>query len=119
VVELPFRTAKAVRYRLHRMKQDSVKKEWAICVGKRKKITEKQSRIGPKAQARSNTAAPAIVDLNYASEEDSYRALAALNHMEFIALATVTKSTRKFCSMSRKTGAALPDSIPLALDNGL
>jgi type II secretory ATPase GspE/PulE/Tfp pilus assembly ATPase PilB-like protein len=50
-----------------------------------KKITEHQLQQARRRQSRLNIPQHrAIVELNYASEEDTYRALAQLNHLEFV-----------------------------------
>ena len=50
-----------------------------------KKITEHQLEQAQRRQRRLNIPQHrAIVELNYASEEDTYRALARLNHLEFV-----------------------------------
>ena len=50
-----------------------------------RKLTEKQLEQVRRSQQRLGIPQHrAIVDLNYASEEDTYRALAALNHLDFI-----------------------------------
>jgi type II secretory ATPase GspE/PulE/Tfp pilus assembly ATPase PilB-like protein len=50
-----------------------------------RKLSEKQLEQVRRSQQRLGIPQhQAIVDLNYASEEDTYRALAALNHLDFI-----------------------------------
>ena len=57
------------------------------------KLTEKQLELVRRREERLNLPQHrAIVDLNYASEESVYRALAELNHLEFADLAGVTLS---------------------------
>jgi type IV pilus assembly protein PilB len=57
----------------------------------RGKLDEKQLEQVRRRQLRLGIAQHrAIVDLNYASEEDTYRALAALNQMEFVDLSKLT-----------------------------
>ena len=54
------------------------------------KLTGRQLELARKRQRRLN--APqhrAIVELNYASEEDTYRALATLNHLDYVDLSEV------------------------------
>ena len=54
------------------------------------KITAKHLELARRRQARLNLPQHrAIVDLNYASEEETYRALAILNHLDFLDLTAV------------------------------
>jgi type II secretory ATPase GspE/PulE/Tfp pilus assembly ATPase PilB-like protein len=63
------------------------KKEVGDLLFEQGKLTAKQLGLVRRRQARLNVPHHrAIVELNYASEEDTYRALASLNHLEFIDL---------------------------------
>ncbi len=70
--------------------QDTIKKDVGELLLEQSKITEKHLELARRRQTRLNIPQHrAIVDLNYASEEDTYRALATLNHMEFMDLTSV------------------------------
>jgi type IV pilus assembly protein PilB len=73
-----------------RMTPETNKKDVADLLLEKGKITEKQLELARRRQARLHMPQHrAIVDLNYASEEETYRALATLNNLEFIDLGTV------------------------------
>jgi len=76
------------------MEATSAQKETGDLLFEQGKITEKQLEQARRSQARLGIAQHrAIVDLNYASEEDTYRALAALNHLDFINHDQITLSS--------------------------
>jgi general secretion pathway protein E/type IV pilus assembly protein PilB len=67
---------------------DLVRKEVGDLLLEQGKLTEKHLELARRRQARLQIPQHrAIVDLNYASEEDTYRALATLNNLEFVDLA--------------------------------
>ena len=76
------------------MEATSAQKETGDLLFEQGKLTEKQLEQARRSQARMAIAQHrAIVDLNYASEEDTYRALAALNHLDFINHDQITLSS--------------------------
>lgn len=82
-------------------------------------LSEKQLELVRRRQARLAIAQhQAIVDLNYASEEDTYRALATLNGLPFTDLSEVTlnKSLLEHVPLKLIFNNQL---IPLALDGDL
>ncbi len=70
-------------------KHDALKREVGDLLLELGKLTDKQLELVRRRQTRLQIPQHrAIVDLNYCSEEDTYRALANLNHLEFIDLST-------------------------------
>lgn len=70
---------------------ETAKKEAGDLLLEQGKLTEKQLELARRRQRRSNISQHrAIVELNYVPEEDAYRALATLNHLEFVDLAGLT-----------------------------
>ncbi len=69
------------------MKSNAPRKEVGDLLLASGKISEKHLELARRRQSRLNIPQHrAIVDLNYASEEDTYRALATLNHLDFVDL---------------------------------
>ena len=65
--------------------QDAARKEAGDLLLEQGKLTEQQLEQVRRRQRRLNLPQHrAIVDLNFASEEDTWRALAAANHLEFV-----------------------------------
>src|SRR5512144_783819 len=65
--------------------QDAARKEVGDVLLERGKLTEQQLEQVRRRQRRLNLPQHrAIVDLNFASEEDAWRALAAANRLEFV-----------------------------------
>src|SRR5512142_2105322 len=65
--------------------QDAARKEAGDLLLERGKLTEQQLEQVRRRQRRLNLPQHrAIVDLNFASEEDTWRALAAVNRLEFV-----------------------------------
>ncbi|MGD0258500.1 MAG: type II/IV secretion system protein, partial [Verrucomicrobiota bacterium] len=65
--------------------QDATRKEAGDLLLELGKLTEQQLEQVRRRQRRLNLPQHrAIVDLNFASEEDTWRALAAANHLEFV-----------------------------------
>ncbi len=73
------------------MDPEANKKEAGDLLLAQGKLTPKQLELVRRRQRRQNIPHHrAIVELNYASEQDTYQALATLNHMEFQDLSTFT-----------------------------
>lgn len=67
------------------MEQDSTPREVGVILKEKGILTEKQLDLVRRRQTRMNIPQHrAIVELNYASEEDTYRALAAVHNLEFV-----------------------------------
>lgn len=75
------------------MDADSARREVGDLLLEQARLTEKQLEQVRRRQQRLNTPQHrTIIELNYASEEDTYRALATLSHLEFVDLTGRTLS---------------------------
>lgn len=72
------------------MRSETSKREVGDLLLEKRKISERQLELARRRQSRQQIPQhQAIVDLNYASEEDTYRALATLNNLEFVDLGEI------------------------------
>lgn len=75
------------------MDAEQLKRDVGDLLCEQGKLSEKDLELARRRQQRLNLPQHrAIVDLNYASEEDTYRALAELNHLPFVDLTEISFS---------------------------
>lgn len=101
------------------MPADIAKKDVADLLLERGKITATQLELVRRRQTRLRLPQHrAVIDLNYASEEETHRALAVLNNLEFIDLASVelTKAVLDLVPVKLVLHYRI---IPLSQENGL
>jgi general secretion pathway protein E/type IV pilus assembly protein PilB len=101
------------------MKLDGAKQDVGDLLFDRGILSEKHLELARRRQDRLKIPQHrAIVDLNYASEEDTYNALAVINHLEFLDLSKVEISDTILALVPVKL-ALHYRVIPLALEAGL
>jgi type II secretory ATPase GspE/PulE/Tfp pilus assembly ATPase PilB-like protein len=83
------------------------------------KLTEKQLELARRRESRLRIPLhKAIVDLNFASEEDAYRAMAEVSHLDFVDLSKLefSKATLQLVPVKLVLHYRI---IPLSLENGV